>query len=1031
MRNKPMFLMACVLVLLACIGEYDPYNDPDKAYAVIYGKPFASTTAQIFSTGICTVGVALYDLLDSFVVSTEGNRYLIDSTISTPRYQYYYFKVSYNDTGVRTISLASYRTNGTVVRSELSMMIVSPLRQDSIDELVDTTLRLYTPGVADSVWYHWLIGADTITGRMNQALYPAYRTLNDTGSLWVSVDQTGEKFRSPQVRFRIRVKDVKAPLIKVTGIEKSGDTLSTGDKTFFVEATITDPTVLKSVSLNGGDFMSIGSDTYGASIYNLDRDQLRKISITAVDSDDSTSTMFFFLRFDSTLVNTVKKTKLEIVNVFDSVKTTHYLIRGGIQEYQLPKVVIRAVKDEVPITKDTTITIKSSTAEWYLNVDLTPEAENRIFVIALDSLGKPLDTASAFIFQRSTLQDTRAPAIYVFMNGTRIQDGATAFTTANSEIVQADVLDQSSVKAVTINGVPMSSANGSSWFTVLSAITHNTVTKVIVQAQDDQLNAGGFSFRIMQNRKPALKTGSFLPDSLAAGTLNTIDLNIVDADGDPVTATLENQPDGMILENTDAKNTLLWTPGRSDLHRDTMVLVLHDGLQENRITWSYTVFRDPARAVVFQNIAPLFPQFIEADSLMSLLLATDKGTAPFRFVVSAKLLSIMDTLMDTVSNGPVKFNWQPNQRDIDKKWPFTLSVTDYWGTSDNLTIPAILVLPHNADPCSLRVQYSPYADTTKGILDMRVADSAVTVTIFVNDNDSKETDHRTITVDAPSTPLFGPESAWVKIVVQPKNGYEYFDTIVVTVVDQEGARDTVVIPILFPAIKLPLENPRLVFQLDAAFGVIRNTAGKISGWQTSNDLTFIPEGAAPTHLMEIINGRPSIHLNDTRFAATVENWVSKPFTVFCVVRIDSIAVSENYAIISPFLPSGFGLGIVGDSSEIGMFVRPANLHPGSGLKVVPKQWYIIGFSSTGIPDGTNGIAVQMWRNGKSGNALSFSSYLTGNSSFVIGSAQTTLPSYNWPGDVAEVLLFSSLLADIDRNAMERYLAYKYGIRLEK
>lgn len=229
-----------------------------------------------------------------------------------------------------------------------------------------------------------------------------------------------------------------------------------------------------------------------------------------------------------------------------------------------------------------------------------------------------------------------------------------------------------------------------------------------------------------------------------------------------------------------------------------------------------------------------------------------------------------------------------------------------------------------------------------------------------------------------------------------------------------------VFPLRIPGIHLWLTAEKGTFQ-DAAFSTPAQADGDlVGGWldQSGNGHHVTQANAAkkPDLRLAAQNSLPVL-----RFETSVKNLLSSVWTataqpdhIFCVAKA-STTTAQRHAVdgrdfthrrILGHIPSGgdkwwafCGAGITGsiDDSDWHIFTLLAN-----------------GASSVLRVDGADDVTGNAGANGL--NGISIGSHYD----------QASNP---WIGDVSEVLVYTPSLANKDRNAVESYLAAKWGIAL--
>jgi hypothetical protein len=1032
-------LPVCLLLTVMCINEYNPFNDPYNAGAVITDRPFTgSPTAEIFSTDTIVVGVSVPKLVTSFRLQIDHNRYWTDTTVRGPASARYRFAVSFTDTGFQRIRLFSTLSNGVTIQNEDTFRVSSPLHQNDITLSVGDMLNLATrPVQDDSVWYHWKIGLREIKIRVPEGdlMYPVNGVY--AGTLWVSAEYQGIVSTSPASTFRVSLKDTSPPLISFFAGIMRGDTILTGDKTYFFNAQITDTSGIDTAKIGGISLENLFPSQYFRTFRNLDLDTLNQYTLRAIDNSGLERDTTFHLRYIASLAGG-QATRLRIINVNDTVRTSKpsYIIFGMVTETNLPKVNITATAQGGTIGFDTTVSIGNFVAEWHLTVGLENNY-NTIIVVARDTLGTFLTNAKLTIFRSMSVIDRVAPFVSVKINGSLAMPNKKYFIPGTGAELSLQANDASGIAFVRVNDSAMTPvAPGFSWRRTMSPISHMDSTTFTIEVGDNAGNTTAAAYIAQKNLTPALRDGYTFPAFAGVGRKLEFPLDIID--DDQVSVNLRPVPGGMQAIDRGGFNNwfIEWTPGLADTGMRSVDITLADGFDAKSVTtWKFPVIGANGNAVRFEDRSVGFPRYTVTGAPVGATLRIKPGTGqpPYRYqaVDVDRRRVVMDTAI--YSSEACAFLWIPWPADTGA-WCLALTVTDVLGGSDTLSVNSFEIMPPNTDPCSLSVKFSATADTLGGILDMRNRALPDTVVITINDSDRPEVDHRTVFVDAPGRIRFGGDSSIVYIVLEPWI-HPQRDTILVAVADQEGAYDMVIIPVLFPAGPAPFTIDSADVWLDAGNGINPDQNDGVTDWTdgSANGFTVTSAGIPPHLDTGVINGRPAILFNGAgRLLGAIPNWDGKPFTVIFVAQLDALNLADRYALVSPSIPEpelGIGIPVGG---ELGMFLNHRNVDKNilSGLKITPKTWYIISFVSGGLNNST--MNLNAFRNGTKGVPMTITDPLLASSSaFVLGAAQSTANNFPWNGYIAEVVFFNDSLPDIKRALIEKSLSVKYGIPLEK
>jgi hypothetical protein len=1031
-KIAPLYL----LLTMMCINEYNPFQDPYKAGAMMIVKPFSgSPVVNIFTTDTCVIGVSLPEFVDSFQVEAAHNRYWSDTTIRKPKADTFNFLVSFTDIGLQRIRVTSFISNNTKFQNDTAFEVSSPLHQPDLSvTLNDSTISLTTTPVKDDVWYLWKIGSIPKKTQIPKAEFNIRVKGTYACSLWVSPDSIGT-IKSSASTFTITLEDTIPPNIELDTNSIRGDTIVTGDAVYTLYAQITDASGIKSAYIGENEIKPSGPG-YRTTLRIGESDTIKKYTIEATDNSGLKATKTFYLHYIPNLPSN-RPTELEILKVSDTIWTnkSSYTITGTIFEKDLPRVNITATVQDKPLFYDTTVVLGNDlSADWHLTVALQ-EKINTITVIARDSTNDTLTTAKLNIFRSSLVKDTVKPFMYVRINDIRGQENTKRYIPKTSAELFLVANDASGIKEVTVNDSAMVPfEQGASWIKTIAPISHTNESQINITARDSAGNETTQLFILQKNLTPTVPDGFQLPAFLTVGQRIELPLRIID--DDQVTVRITSGPQEMkAVDRGGNQWYIVWSPTPADTGNKSAIINVEDNIDSlNLPTWNFTVFNSTP-TVRFQDTIIRFPRWVEIDSPITTPLQVKANTGRPTFHYKVWSINRRKMLMDSskTTYAPYSFRWVFHAADTGV-WNLAVGVFDTLGGSDTIYPNAFEVLPHNSDPCSLFVKFSAGADTRGDTLDMRNRFVADTVIIAINDSDRPETDHRSIVVNAPGRFSFGTDSSTISIVILPEVNRPN-DTIRVCIADKEGARDTVTIPVLFPTWTVPDKMAGLSLWLDAASGIGYSEVLAVDSWtdKSANKIKLSYQGIAPKYSNAAVNGKPAVLFNgvSNRLAGTVPNWIANPFTIFLVMSLDTVDPTKYYTIVSPSLVPNFGLGIVSDR-QLGMFLQEGstNKNTPSGQDISQKKWYIFSFSSSGITGST--FTLTACRNGREGLLpMTITEGITPSSSFVLGSAKSSSSIFPCNGAIAEVVMFADKLSESHLAQIENYLANKYEITLEK
>jgi len=241
----------------------------------------------------------------------------------------------------------------------------------------------------------------------------------------------------------------------------------------------------------------------------------------------------------------------------------------------------------------------------------------------------------------------------------------------------------------------------------------------------------------------------------------------------------------------------------------------------------------------------------------------------------------------------------------------------------------------------------------------------------------------------------------------------------------------------------PLDVSGLQLWLDASdASTITESSGSVSQWDDkSGNGNHVTQGTAanqPTTGTQTINSLNALDFDGGDWLLSSGNLGvsnSTNFSVFAVAILDS---DDKYTTI-------FGTGNFGLSQQAAAFQVATNPSISSTRQMATDIWNPAGMvADTSITLGTEYVfsyLVHPWSSARSGSEFFLNgandgaaTYGTVNPFLVdgpafIGAFGPTLTSSRWNGQIAEVLVYDSALSTADREAVEAYLADKWGITL--
>lgn len=272
------------------------------------------------------------------------------------------------------------------------------------------------------------------------------------------------------------------------------------------------------------------------------------------------------------------------------------------------------------------------------------------------------------------------------------------------------------------------------------------------------------------------------------------------------------------------------------------------------------------------------------------------------------------------------------------------------------------------------------------------------------------------------------KQSWVSLNKTSGSGN---DTLIVTVdLNTTGntRRDTITLSdgfnfkyIVVTQTSLPLQNLKLHLVSDK--GVV-TTGSAVTNWNdqsgNGNDAFQNTGINQPTYVQNSINGLPAIRFNGSTSKLTLPTSMSlgiqnNPYEMFIVGKSSSSNIQ--------FL-------IAGGSLEQYEY----HLNGASGARFIPTTSAYLDMGMTGVYTDGNPHVFSA-RASSSGGAVRVDGIDEGTSGNNIRSSNTANlllgvrsdGGYYFNGDIAEVLIYNSILSTTDRNTVEQYLADRYGI----
>ena len=789
------------LFFLFCSNDYNPFTDQSKARAVVIRKTFNDVdTLTIFTTETLVVAVAVRELVDSFSVVAPSNRRAADTFVVRKKAGQvlsagpYTCLVSLTDTGWKTITINTFRSNGERVPQDFLVYCQSPLGQNAITGTYGDTVRLLTMPVGDAdVTYHWDFGSGfVVTSALPQAsAVVKLQSIMTTGALWVS-DPSGLHV-SPRCAFSYNLTDSTGPIIMCANESYKGkDTIVTGDTTFYFKVKIWDPAQMQSIysaTINGRQF-DINDDPYYVRVFDR-MDTFKTFSpvvITAVDNqyNQNSSRKTFWFRYSDTLAHgkgifiTVSDPQGDISASSQRQKS----IFGYVEDYAHDSIAVAVKLFINDVATGQTYSARGKyTALWNFALTLNDGA-NRIKLVAYSPGNDSLAEKSITIFYDPGLKDTVPPVILEIT-----ADGKAAdyhYVTGNAAAIRIIAFDEGSgIDSLTINGKPLSmtpEGYGFIWYDTVPVVHRTSGNLFWVRAKDKSGNRDSVSFTLYKNNPPEIIQAPPAIQQISPGTVFTGKILCIDQDYDTLVIQKKDGPAGLMVG---ADGRISWTPLMADSGMHTVVIRVSDGYQDVLYSFQLNVVTQsvPSQAARIDTLLTTWAPYLEAgkDSLV-VFVKTLHDTLDTPLVFSAFLY-----------NAPLPMNgrllvWHPGIGDVGKR-TVTLTVTDRFSQSDTMPVSFTVVPPNQ--PCTLHVRYT-IPVTPGGELDLSSATQPETLFFSVNDPDIQAVERDTVKIRWPAsrTEMVLDSTRQFLLILAPKSGLKTKDTVSIIVSDRGGHADS-------------------------------------------------------------------------------------------------------------------------------------------------------------------------------------------------------------------------------------------------
>jgi len=769
-------------------------------------------SVPMYTTGTIKTVVALSEDVDSFKVSAGKNRFFVDTVVrrhsgpASVNGGPFLFPVSFFDTGMHTISVTTFRSNGEVIPEEFSIRAFSLLYQPNIQKIYGVPFLASTPKVTDKdVQYHWYFGGGREVSALAETLTVTFtngQQVQGKGAVWVT-DLSG-MHASPADSFSWSFKDTSKPVIYYFNDAKNGDTLFTGDSIFVFKVHIIDniDQTVDTCSVNGEQFELVNSRTavYTKIFKDMPRysRQSSPLAITVWAMDNlqfhNVATRTFYAFYDSSGVKNADAKVSFSIPENDSVtyRNAEITVTGTEENYRTQTMIVRiAINDSV---SGDYATIQGSSGVWVWQVRLRA-GRNRVVAAGYSTDNRFLAADTVSVLFDPNFIDTIKPMIWsvTTASGAQVDNFITGSAAEMLKIVAFD--EGSGIKSVLVNGVPAQSGDSNNYIWTASTgplihqIKGNSIT---VRAIDQGNNFYEKTIVMYKNSLPQL-VPTILPRSLCVDTAYSVRLASFDADNDPVTFQWVQAPKGM---TTSADGGFSWKPAAAAIGADSMVVHLLDGYGQTPDTTFYFSISDCSQAhapVHFTTTEQDFPPLMQAgvDSV-SMVLAIDKQPSEYTPRYSARF---------TDRDQPIAYNvtspllvWRPVETDTGSR-RLMVTVGDGAVCFDTL-YPAIKVVRRNQYPCSLSWTSSA-ALTATGELDLTNATKIDTLNFTIRDQDDTLTEKYTVSVMQNGLHTVQMTNNRGFLIAISPNSAKVKDTLHVSISDQTKTSDSMTLIIIY------------------------------------------------------------------------------------------------------------------------------------------------------------------------------------------------------------------------------------------
>jgi hypothetical protein len=517
-----------LLIGLSC-NDYNPFQDDSNAKTEFDNRFKNGDTVDLYSTDSIGIFFTAVERIKQVVISCDSNRYFTSDTLDEieildPQKHVYYYKFSFYHPDVHYIKTRTVRKNGEIVYNDLKLFVNNVLRPDTVVITSGDSVLLSTPKVKDNVIYHWRLfnlAIDTLVPTIKTKLIINSTDSSSTGRLWVT-DLFG-RYKSAEVTFHCKYNDTSGPVIMIYN-EKQGfepePLIVTSDTNYSMKIKVTDnsPKDIR-VSVKHGQksdtLLFKSNDIRSTIIEQINNPQNSNVTIEAKDIRGNTTTRKITVNY-----NTTAPSSTPYVNVFLSdsenvaiTKDTLIRIGGDIsfsqgvnRQIQIALIINGVVKDSVIKI----VGVNDST--WELTGRLTrlqaPQNDNDVQIISnyVNDTNKVVRSIK-YLFNPEYRDRTNATIFKTFASYLEDNREKVSIPGASCNIVRSDsaivtviAFDESGIKSVTIDSLPMAQKNNYEWIRWVK-VNHQCATYRI-SVTDSIENITDTTISIVKNKKP-------------------------------------------------------------------------------------------------------------------------------------------------------------------------------------------------------------------------------------------------------------------------------------------------------------------------------------------------------------------------------------------------------------------------------------------------------------------------------------------------------------------------------------------------